>query len=72
MLVWKNMKRLSTALRFVTPKKLKYAILCNEDRKMTRFFISRRLKSYRRFIKIKIILKPLKYCQNDPKMAWNA
>ena len=34
-LVGKNMKRPSTALRFLAPKKLKYAILFNEDGKGT-------------------------------------
>ena len=34
-LVGKNMKKPSTALRFLIPKKLKYGILFNEDRKGT-------------------------------------
>ena len=34
-LVEKNRKRASTALRFLTQKKLKYAILFNEDGKGT-------------------------------------
>ena len=38
--VGKNMKRSSTALRFLTLKKLKYAIHFNEDGKGTKFFIS--------------------------------
>ena len=34
-LVGKNIKRPSTTMGFVTPKKLKYAILFNKDRKVT-------------------------------------
>ena len=49
------MKRPSIALRFLTPKKLKHAILFNKDGKVTQFFISRRLKYYCRFIKAKKI-----------------
>ena len=66
------MKRPSTAMRFLTPKKLKYALLFNEDEKVLQFFISWRLKCYCRFIKLQIIFKFLKYCQNDTKMAWKA
>ena len=69
-LVWKNMKNPSTALRFFTPKKLKYAILVKEDRKVTEVFIFGRMGCYCRFIKM--ILKLLKYCQNDIKMVSNA
>ena len=60
-LLRKTMKRPSTALKFLKPKKLKYAILLNEDGKVTN---SGYLKCNCRFIKIKLIIKLRKYCQN--------
>ena len=63
-LVWKSMKRPSTALRFLTAKKLKYAILFNEIWERDILLHFWRLKCYCPIIKIKIIIKLRKYCQN--------
>ena len=66
-LVRKNITSPSTALRFLTTKKLKYAMFFNEAGKVTQFFISCRMKCYRRFIKIKITLKFVNIVKMVPK-----
>ena len=61
------MKKPSTAMRFLTPKKLRYAIFFNNDRESDSILHFLKIKALLPNYNIKIILILCKYCQNGTK-----